>query len=601
MKRILIVILLLAMSLSLFAACGGAQTPNENETTQSQKETDPAKQDETCKVIFSGSGQSDRTLEKGSSLEQPADPVKSGHIFGGWYMDEGYTQKAVFPLLIDRDTTLYAQFYTFQTAFQNARNETIGSAVPGYEYDYTVTATAAYSAVSLNGRTIGNSRYSNTGDVSFYDEHTNSGILFYDGSKYQIRRANTLQKISLDENDLLRDYSVEEVDDSYRFDSSSFAKALFEYDESQLKSIEKTQTPNEYKLNTSFNASKGIAMAGNYLNSAIVKKLIGDLPETSVQTGMYVTFSNGEIKSYRYEMNIDVSSIRFSMIYNLTFKNVGKAATLTPKTFVGLSLTPEEIATAKTEVNSYLSAFIGKAHSGYDFKVETGIDFPSKNEINSTFKGSALRKIDGSTVYFHNDIEIDSDYKNADLYKTAGISDIHIKRTRLSNGDVYNIEKKVLADKTYQITPYTANDTDSYYLFRAFAQIENVTFVQKVTKDAAVTYSVGIAKADVAKILTYLNNELELDPLGTATTTAKIFGAFEESSVQPDEMEVTVVIKNGALDSIAISSDGNFRTSLPGSRDFTATSEATYSFEYSVTVNKNGDTFEPFADVKSAK
>ena len=598
MKRIFLLFLLSALILSLFAACGGTPTPSGNDTKDGTTE---GTQEPTCQVTFSGTDRSNLTVQKGTLLEQPADPEKSGQIFGGWYTDPEQTQKAVFPLQINQDTTLYAQFYTYQTAFQSARKDTIGEAVAGYEYDYTVTATATYSALTLNGKTNGNSKYSNSGNVPFYDEHVNSGVLFYDGSKYQIRRGNTLQKISLDENGLLRDYSVEEVDDSYRFDSSSFAKALFEYDESQLKSIEKTQTPNEYKLNTSFNASKGIAMAGNYLNSAAVKKLIGDLPETSVNTGMYVTFSNGEVKSYRYEMNINVSSIQFSLVYSLTFKNVGVAATITPKTFTGLSLTASEIAATKTEVASALSTFIGGAHSGYDFKVTTGVEFPSKNEINSTFKGSAMRKIDGSTVYFHNDVEIDSDYKNADLYKSAGVEDVHVKRTRLANGDVYDIEKKVLADKTTLISPYTSNDTDSYFLFRAFDQIENFTFIQKTTKDSTVTYSIGVAKADVAGILTWLNSELDLDPLGKATVSPTVFGTFNGSAITPDEISFTVVLKDGVLDSVKITSDGNFKTAFAGSRDFTATADATYNFDYSVTVNKKGDTFEPFTAVKDAK
>ena len=587
MKRTLLFILLFALALSLFAACGSKESA-----------TLPAN---SCRVILSGSGQSDLVVEKGASLSQPADPTKEGHIFGGWYTDSSLSQKAIFPMVINEDTTLYAEFYTYQTAFMNARENTIGASVPGYEYDYTLTVSAGYNAVSLNGKTVGKSKYSSTGEVSFYDEHTNSGILFYDGTKYQIRRSNTLQKISLDENDLLRDYSVEEVDASYRFDTSSFAKALFEYENSQLKSIEATQTPNEYKLNTSFNASKGIALAGKVLNNSIVKRLISGLPETNVDTGMYVTFSGGEIKTYRYEMNISVTSVQFSLVYDLTFKNVGSAAAIAPKSFSGLSLTPEEIAATGAEVTAYLDNFISQAHSGYDFKIETGVDFPSKNEINSTFKGSALRKIDNGTVYFHNDIEIDSDYKNADLYKAAEIADVHIKRTRLANGDVYNIEKKLLADKTTLISPYAANDTDSYYLFRALAQVNSFTFVQKMTKGTTTTYSVGIAKADAAKILTWLNGELDLDPLGKATQTVKVFGSFNEASVVPDEIEITVVVKNGALDSLSIVSDGTFQTAFANSRDFTETNEADFSFDYSITVNKDGATFEPYTDVKNAK
>ena len=592
MKRTLTGILLLALLLSVLAACGGSPDGEITDTSETKQ---------TCQIAFEGSNLNAQTVEVGTSFAQPSDPVKANHIFGGWYIDANFSTKATFPFIVNSNTTLYAKFYDYKTAFQTAREETIGTSVPGFEYDYTLTATAAYSALSLSGNTVGNAKYSNNGDVSFYDNHTNSGILFYDGSEYQIRRGTSLQKISLNENDLLRDYSVEEVDASYRFDSSSFAKALFEYDESKLKSIEATTTPNEYKVNTSFNASAGIAMASKVLNNAMVKKLIGSVPENNVDTGMYVTFSNGEIKTYRYEMKINVTSIQFNLIYQLTFKNIGKTSAISPRVFTGLSLTDAEIATSMAEVNQYLNTYIAQGHSGYDYEVKTGVDFSSANSIDATFKGSAFRKIDNETVYFHNDIEIDSDLKNTDLYKSAGISDVHVKRTRLSNGDVYLIEKKLLADKTTLINPYQASATDSKYLFDLFGQLEHFTFVQKVTKQDTVTYSIGVAKSDISDILTWLNAELDLDPVGTASANAHVFGEFVSSSIVPDEAELIVVIKNGNLYSVSLKSDGEFTTSFANSRDFYQAASANYSLEYSVTVNNNGDTFEPYDTVNKAK
>ena len=588
MKRTLIFILLFAMIFSILSSCKGT-TPDEIGSS------------DTYKITFSGTDMTQQSVKKGSSLNQPADPSKSNHIFGGWYTDENFTNKATFPLPVTEDTTLYAKFYDYQTAFQMAREKTIGSSIAGFEYDYTLTATAAYSVLSLSGKAEGNAKYSNNGNVSFYDSHTNSGILFYDGSEYQIRRGNSLQKISLNEKDLLRNYSVEEVDNSYRFDSSSFAKALFEYDETKLKSIQSTSVANEYKLNTSFNTSAGIAMASKILNNSMVKKLIENIPENDVDTGMYVTFSNGEVKTYRYEMKINITSVQFNLIYELAFKNVGKSSTISPRDFSGISLSETEIATSMAEVNQYLNTFISKEHSGYDFKVKTGVDFPSENSIDATLQGSALRKIDNGTIYFHNDIEIDSDLKNDNLYKSAGISDVHVKRTRLSNGEVWLIEKRLWTDKTTQIDPYVANATDSRYLFDIFNQLENVTFVQKVIKGSMTTYSIGVSKSDIANVLTWLNAELNLDPLGSATAKAQVFGEFEVSSVLPDEAELIVEIKDGALYSVSFTSDGDFTTSFANSRDFTQVSSANYSFDYSITVNSNGDTFEPYETVNKAK
>ena len=599
MKKLIIFALSLLLSLSLIA-CG-----DDSEDT-SAVDTSTA-QSEVCTVSFVNSGMNNLTLEKGSILQQPTDPEKNDGIFGGWYTDSAFTNAAAFPITVNENTMLYARFYDYKTAFAIARNNTVGESVAGYEYDYTLTATATYNsssptsgALSAKGNTVGNSKYSTSGEVSFYDAHDNSGLLFYDGSKYQIRRGNLLQNIALDQNGLLKSFKTEEVDDSYKFDSSSFAKALFEYDDNQLKSIAKTNVKDEYKLTTSFNASQGIALASKLLNNKIVKKLIGEVPSNSVQTGMYVSFDDGKVKSYRYEMSITVESVSFSLVYNLSFKNIGKAQSINPKTFEGISIDSTSISNAKNEINSFISAFANKQASGYDFTVKTGIDFPSKNEINSTFKGSAMRKTIDGTVYFHNSIEIDSDYKNADLYRDSNINDVKIKRTRLLNGEVWNIEKKVL-DKTTQVSPYTANRTDSYYLFDLLSQFANYNFVQKVTKNGETTYSIGVSQNELYKALSYLNTQLDLNPLDSASLHPDIFGSFTQNSISSDDITLHVIIKNGALSKIVMNASGGYTTTLTGSRDFSSEQKADFNFSYELTVNSDGDNFTPFDTVKKAK
>lgn len=585
-----IVLLLVTFMLFGITACGkkdkgGSSTPQEEKVVVSYNVTNMANQE----------------MAKGATLQQPSDPSKDGYIFGGWYVDASLTTAATFPITVNSNTTIYAKFYTYKEAFEQARDKTIGLSIPGFEFDYTVEATASYMGVALAGNTTGNAKYSKTGEVNYYDTAVNSGVLFYDGTKYQIRKNNSLQKISLDENDVLRKYKTEEVEASYRFDSSSFAKAVFEYSGDQLKSVQKTSVANEYELKTSMNASQAVALVGNYVNHPMVEKILGTLPETSIQTGMYVTFSGGELKTYRYEMHIDVESVKFDLIYNLTFKNVGRAQTITPKVFAGIAITDSDITSYLNTINAEINSYKALAHSGYDFKVKTGLDFPSKNEINSTFQGSALRKVDGSTVYFHNDIEIDSDYKNADLYKASDISDVHIKKTKLSNGDVYNIEKKVLTDKTYLIDGYVANENDSYYLLPMLKCFKNLSFIQKITKDSKVTYSIGISSSDVADLLEWVNNNLDLDPLGAASVDVKIYGDFNKSTINVKDSEVTIILEGGKLASIEISAKGTINTKLVGSRDFTAVQDAVFDLNYKITFTTDGDSFEPYETVNKAK
>ena len=65
-------------------------------------------------VKFVGADIDDQTVEAGSLAVKPADPVKSGYRFDGWFADEGYTTAFDFTKPITSDTTVYAKFTEIQ-------------------------------------------------------------------------------------------------------------------------------------------------------------------------------------------------------------------------------------------------------------------------------------------------------------------------------------------------------------------------------------------------------------------------------------------------------------------------------------------------------
>ncbi len=327
--RIISLVIVSALIILSLVSCSDAKVtpPDIPPVTTTEKVPVP------CNVSFANADNAPMTVYSGDFIQAPASPTLEERIFAGWYLDSDFVSKAAFPLEINTDTTLYARFYTYEEAFSAARENTIGESVSGYEYTYTTDLTVSYTLLSLSGKTEGKAIYSTIGDVSFYDEHKNSGALFADGTKYQIRRGITLQKVSENKNGKITSNETEEVDASYKFDSSSFAKALFAYSDEKLLSVTPTDVPNEYKLKTSFNASSAISLLGNNINNPLIEAAIAKLPETAVDTGMYVTFDNGEISSYRYEMKINSAGIELSLIYSLKFDNVGTAQSIIPKTF----------------------------------------------------------------------------------------------------------------------------------------------------------------------------------------------------------------------------------------------------------------------------
>lgn len=488
--------------------------------------------------------------------------------------------------------------------FLEARKNTIGNNVIGYEYTHSLNASATYMGVSLVGENEGNAKYNKDGQISFYDESINSGILFFDGYNYQIKDGNKLQKVTLDENNLLKKYSIEEVGANYKFDSSSFAKALFEIEDSKIKSVEETNKKGVYQVDAGFTASSAIALVGNYLNHDAIENVIGSLPETSVNTAMYVTFNDDKLGIYTYEMNINVSSIKFSLVYTLEFNSVGVAQTITPKTFAGLKLTNAEIQTTRNKINSLFELYKSQVNSSYDFELKTGVDFGvTTSEINATVKGSTKRYIDDGIVYFYNDVEIDSDFKNSDMYKTQGIDDLHYKKTMLADGTVYNIEKKLLGSNVYKVDNYNNSNADSYFLFDFFKKFDSLTYIQElyVEETNENNYIIGVSKSDTADFMSWLNDEVNINPLSKSNYTPKILGSYSTSSLELDECHFIIKVVDDKITCIELTLKGNYNTSFMFSADHAEEKKAAFDISLVLNVTTKGDNFVPFETVNDAK
>ena len=599
--RILLSCLLIFATVFCIASCEKAPT-GENVPTGENSPTEAVSEAEICTVSFENTDLENQSLKKGDSLQRPNDPAKSDCVFVDWYTDADYINKAIFPITVDSDIKLYARFFTYQEAFQNARENTVGDAVPGFEYTYSMDISASYVDISLAGKTTGNAKYSTIGEVNFYDESVNSGVLLLDGSNYKIRRGTSLQNVSLDENGTIKSFSVEQVDYDYKYDSSSLAKAVFTYSNDQLISISPTDKKDVYKLDTSISVSSVVSLIANCINHPIVEKLLCELPETSADTNLYVSFTGDKIESYTYEFKVDVSDLQFNLTYTLMFTNIGTAKEIVPKNFENVHLSSNDIQNVKNEASAIVNAFKDKESSGYDFKVDTGVDFGmTSGEINATFKGSAYRKRQNNAVFFHNDIEIDSDYKNKDLYKDKGIEDVRVILTKLSNGEVYVIEKKFLNGDEKQLGDFVDSDLTSFYLLDIVAQCGDFSFAEKVSENNKTVYTFGLTNNGTATLLTWLNTSLDLDPLAKASVEALVYGQFIDSSMLINTGTVVVSVIDGELEGIAVKVEGDFITSFEESVDFTNANKAQIKLDISVSVNEDGNTFEPFDSVKDAK
>lgn len=79
-------------------------------------------------------------VDEGESLNSPADPVRDGYSFGGWYADAGFTTPVTFPLTPDADMTLYAKWVPLEGSTSS------GAGATSETYSTNDQARAALSA-----------------------------------------------------------------------------------------------------------------------------------------------------------------------------------------------------------------------------------------------------------------------------------------------------------------------------------------------------------------------------------------------------------------------------------------------------------------------
>jgi uncharacterized repeat protein (TIGR02543 family) len=105
------------------------------------------------------------TVDGGTAVTEPADPVKEGFVFEGWYTEATYENLFDFDTNIQNDTTLYAKWVEISTILDFRTNETA-------DYLQGIVTGISSSNVFLNDGTAAINIYSFTlaGAVSVGDE-----------------------------------------------------------------------------------------------------------------------------------------------------------------------------------------------------------------------------------------------------------------------------------------------------------------------------------------------------------------------------------------------------------------------------------------------
>ena len=530
-------------------------------------------------------------IEEGKTLSEPSAPVKAGYIFDGWYTSKTYETKVTFPVSINSNITFYAKWVDSKTYFLSARDNTFLKS-SSYKYNYTLTVKATYEGVSqsVNGSSSGESSYSKDSTVSFLDKHVNSGALFIDGTKNLFKKENDVFEIGQNEKGEVNSYK-RTTDPDFKYDSSSFAKVLFEYKDEDIKAVSEAGA-NSYEIKTKMNFSSVSSILIKYVDNPVVKALLGvNIPETDSSYHTYVTFNHkNEISSYKYSFELKVKGGTIVLDYGLNVKSVNETFVIEEPSFPGFYFKESEVSSKLTTLTNKINEYKNKAKSSYSFNAKTSLKFNGSNAIDSTTKGQAIRTIDYNKVYFNNEVEFDSDYKNSDVYgQDKNIKDYKRTRGNIKSGEIHEVEDKLVGKDVYTDISSKANvDNNEYFLFpnSDLLKTSNVAGLSEKSKDNFLTYSLVLNNSYVSSLLSFANDSINIDP--TYTKEYKVYGDFDASTIVLNESSYNYEFVDDVFSSLTLNLKGEVETTLKGTK---FDGKADFEFSIKLSADNKGDSY----------
>lgn len=535
-----------------------------------------------------GSNVASVTKNNGESVTKPTDPTRSGYQFDGWFYDSNFTNAVTWPIVLESSVTLYARWLNNRDYFLASRDRTVAGQ---FEYNFDLSVTTKISAINGPGALIsGKSQYNPSAATTFLTREARSGLLVGDGDVYKFKSGNKLLTFKVNTEGKLSSYHDEEVDASFKYDTSNFAKALFEYEDDDINAVVDTGIGRYEVKYTS--ASSLVTSALGFLNHPLVDKIVSlyvNLPTKDAVLSTYVTYQNGFIKKYSYEFSISVSAGTLTFAYDLDFGKVGSGVTIITPTFPGYILTENEVQSTLTTVRSTLNNYKALQKSGYTYRIDTEMKYPQSGfAIDATLQGRTKRVISGGVNYFWNRVKFDSDYKNADLYKDKIFGDYERFRVRYANGDVYDVHDRVfpLSNVHTKIENYANASIDEFYAFLDpnFFVRSHVDAIQLVTDGSLKTYSFSVNNQAVMSLLSFVDTTIRTDLNGV--NEFKIFN--DPTDLTPNAIKLNLILENDVFKGFDIVIDGALENTYP---DTIFEGAADFKLKINIAANSLGDTY----------
>ena len=413
---------------------------------------------------------------------------------------------------------------TGKAKFLNAQNKTLNSS--SYQYSFDLSASISFDVAG----TSGTAQIANLSGTTYYNKNNSetqylqkkvakAGLLF-ESTSYTYNQGSELIKVNENSNR----YSIEDKENVSNFDykNYSFNKLINNLSDSYLNEG-KDLSDGKYKLDFKIDYKLSVFnnIAGSIDVNYFLKTVNAYQDYVDLSYDSYVTYNSNYFDTFYCKFDAVVSNVfTISITYTQKYSNVGNNISFSLPSLGSQHISKTDIDKDLNEIKDAVSTFKNKSSSSYDYKVKTAVDHgPSKSNplgcaVNSTSKGEAKRGILGEKVYFNNDLEVDSDYKNSDQYTSDCIKDYHVYRAKLNDGND-SVRDEVV--KTLKNSFEDATDSSSldeyYFLYDDFLSSDyvGVSYKEEDTKNNEITYTLGLNNNGSKKLLEDYNSSIRLN------------------------------------------------------------------------------------------
>ena len=447
----------------------------------------------------------------------------------------------------------------FKDTFLRAKNNIFDNRV--YEYNYTAEAKIKFkNAIDWSpAKLSGTVQYDAlAADTQYMHKKDVTGALVFDYTTYTYNQGLDLITVNANEK---KDFSIVnkgEIPDNYDFETNSIGLILKTLANNDNLKVTKSGDKYNLDLKTSF-AQGSLLSVLNYVDS---KKIVNTLSEyTTDKWGVgfeyncYATLnaSMTSVASFHFDASVNIKdTLEIGFSFDQAFSKVGTGVKISLPEFANTFTSKSDIETNLAVLNNA----IGEAKKNYyDYKLKTGVDHgvsksnPFGMAVNSTSAGYARREIIGNDVYFHNRLEVDSDYKNKDQLGGL-VEDYERYRAKLSTGEVYDVEDGILKNTYTLLEDYNNDAIDDYYMMvnSNWFTADTVKIMRKTTdKSGNNIYRLGVGADTIKTILEDYNKSIRIDAKGI--TPVKVYDIRSSFETKKAEIEFTID-SNGKMTNI---------------------------------------------------